>query len=100
MMWNSESPFYIKPRLNRELFDWGLKFIRACRPEHVRESAPLLLALNIASKQLFETFDAMPDMDFGSRNEDWSTCAAPRNDWMRRPNSQPAHANSEWAPRY
>ena len=28
-MWNPSSPFYIKPRLNAELFDWGHKFWRA-----------------------------------------------------------------------
>ena len=28
-MWNPESPFYIKPRLNSDLLDWGWKFWRA-----------------------------------------------------------------------
>lgn len=65
MMWNPESPFYIKPRISADLFDWGLKFIRACTPEHVRRSAPLLLELNLASKRLFEEFDALPEMNFG-----------------------------------
>src|SRR5487761_2085198 len=35
-MWNPESPFYIKPRLDGELFDWALKFWRAANAEHVR----------------------------------------------------------------
>lgn len=65
MMWNPESPFYIKPRLDPELFDWGMKFIRACTPEHVQRSAPLLRDLNFASKKLFEEFAARPGMDFG-----------------------------------
>ncbi len=65
MMWNPESPFYIKPRINAELFDWGIKFIRSCSPEHVRRSAPLLRDINFASKKLFEEFAAMPGMDFG-----------------------------------
>ncbi len=65
MMWNPESPFYIKPRINLELFDWGMKFIRSCTVEHVKRSAPLLRDLNFASKRLFEEFDQMPEMDFG-----------------------------------
>ena len=28
-MWNPESPFYIKPRLNWELMSWAWKFMRA-----------------------------------------------------------------------
>ena len=65
MMWNPESPFYIKPRISAELFDWGLKFIRACNPAHVKRSAPLLRDINFASKKLFEEFAALPGMDFG-----------------------------------
>ena len=29
-MFNSSSPFYIKPRLDGDLFRWGLKFIKSC----------------------------------------------------------------------
>src|SRR5277367_4567436 len=32
-MWNPESPFYIKPRLSAELFDWLWKFWRASTPQ-------------------------------------------------------------------
>ena len=37
-MGNPASPFYIKPRLDADLLDWGLKFWRAANPEHVRRS--------------------------------------------------------------
>lgn len=65
MMWNPESPFYIKPRIDADLFDWGMKFIRACSPEHVNRAAPLLRDINFASKKLFEEFAGLPGMDFG-----------------------------------
>ena len=55
-MLNPESPFYIKPRFDWELFDWALKFWRASNAEHVRRSAPLLRDLNFASRALFEEF--------------------------------------------
>jgi D-amino-acid dehydrogenase len=60
MMWNPESPFYIKPRLDGELFDWALKFWRASNAEHVRRSAPLLRDLSFASRALFEEFARTP----------------------------------------
>lgn len=64
-MWNPESPFYIKPRLNRDLLDWGWKFWRAATPEHVRRSAPLLRDLNFASRAEYERFAGEPGQDFG-----------------------------------
>ena len=64
-MWNPESPFYIKPRLDRELLSWGLKFWRAATPEHVQRSAPLLRDLSLASRACFEELAALPDGDFG-----------------------------------
>ncbi len=53
-MLNPQSPFYIKPRLDVDLFDWGFKFWRASNAEHVRRSAPLLRDLSFASRALFE----------------------------------------------
>ncbi len=64
-MWNPESPFYIKPRLDAELFDWAHKFWRAANPEHVRRSAPLIRDLSFASRALFAEFAAPPGNDFG-----------------------------------
>src|SRR6266478_1348217 len=40
MMWNPESPFYIRPRLSAELLRWAWRFYRAANPAHVQRSAP------------------------------------------------------------
>ena len=64
-MWNPESPFYIKPRLDGELFDWAIKFWRAANTEHVRRSAPLLRDLSFASRVLFEEFAAQSETNIG-----------------------------------
>ena len=45
-MWNSESPFYMKPRLDSRLIEWAWKFYRAATVEHVTRSAPLILDLD------------------------------------------------------
>lgn len=52
-MWDPESPFYIKPRLDMDLVSWGIKFMRAATPEHVRRSAPLIRDLSLASRKQF-----------------------------------------------
>jgi D-amino-acid dehydrogenase len=64
-MWNPESPFYIKPRLNPELMLWGWKFMRAANARHVERSAPLLRDLSFASRTCFEELAALPANDFG-----------------------------------
>lgn len=52
-MWNPESPFFIKPRIDAGLLDWGWKFMRAATREHVNRCAPLIRDLSLASRQLF-----------------------------------------------
>jgi len=64
-MWNPESPFYIKPRFNGELFDWAIKFWRAANAEHVRRSAPLLRDLSFASRALFEELATQTQNEIG-----------------------------------
>ena len=64
-MWNPESPFYIKPRWDGELFDWAIKFWRAANAEHVRRSAPLLCDLSFASRALFEELAAQTQNEIG-----------------------------------
>lgn len=64
-MWNPESPFYIKPRLDPELFAWGWRFIRASTAGRVRAAAPLLRDLNLASRSEYERLASeLPD-EFG-----------------------------------
>ena len=52
-MWNPESPFYVRPRLSRDLIDWGLKFVRSANAAHVAQAAPLLRDLNLASRKCY-----------------------------------------------
>lgn len=52
-MWNPESPFFIKPRLDAGLMDWGWKFMRAATREHVGRCAPVIRDLSLASRKLF-----------------------------------------------
>ena len=64
-MWNPESPFYIKPRANLDLAKWAFQFWRACTPDHVARSAPLIRDLSFASRACFEELAELPGNDFG-----------------------------------
>lgn len=65
MMFNPESPFYIRPRLDRDLMDWGWKFYRAATAAHVARSAPLLRDLNLSSRACYEELAAESGNEFG-----------------------------------
>jgi len=57
-MWNPESPFWVRPRLDADLCRWALLFARAARPARVAAAAPLLRDLSLASKACFEDLAA------------------------------------------
>ena len=55
-MWNPESPFYIKPRLDPELARWGRLFLKSATRAHVERCAPLLRDLHLASREAYQAF--------------------------------------------
>jgi D-amino-acid dehydrogenase len=63
-MWNPESPFHVRPRLDAELFDWGWKLYRAATAGHVERTAPVLRDLHLASRKIFEEWAARWDNEF------------------------------------
>lgn len=64
-MFDSKSPFYVKPSLNPELIGWGLKFLKAANKKHVERSATALRDLSLLSKNLYQEFDKAAGFDFG-----------------------------------
>jgi D-amino-acid dehydrogenase len=64
-MWNPESPFYIKPRLQWDLLSWGWKFYRAANARRGAQAAPVLRDLSLASRACFEDLVELPDNNFG-----------------------------------
>ena len=63
-MWNSRSPFYVQPRLNLSLIDWGLKFMNAATPEKVEQAAIPLRDVAILSKKHYEEWTRLPQFNF------------------------------------
>lgn len=64
-MADPESPFYIKPRLDRDLISWGWRFWRAATTRHVAAAAPALRDLSLLSRKGFEELAASTATDFG-----------------------------------
>ena len=64
-MFNPESPFYIKPRINWEFLSWLWKFRSACNAQHVRRAIPVMHDLSLASLSLFEELAVLKGIDFG-----------------------------------
>lgn len=63
-MFNSRSPFYVKPSLNPELISWGLKFIKSATVKHVEDAAVPLRDINLLSKKLYEDLANKNGFDF------------------------------------
>lgn len=58
MMFNSASPFYIKPRLDKDLLRWMWQFYKSANSTHVRKSLKPIVDINLLSRTLYEEMKA------------------------------------------
>ena len=63
-MFNSKSPFYVRPSLSWKLMDWGMKFLKHANRQHVDNNAEGLGALNLYSSRLYDELSTVADFDF------------------------------------
>src|ERR1700733_7725209 len=63
-MFDSKSPFYVQPRLNGALIDWGLKFMRSATPEKVEAAAVPLKDIAVISQLEYEQWTKIPSFNF------------------------------------
>jgi D-amino-acid dehydrogenase len=64
MMFNSSSPFYLKPRLNRDLLKWAWNFNKNATEKHVIKSAPIIKELTVFSRNLYQEIKEAKIFDF------------------------------------
>jgi D-amino-acid dehydrogenase len=64
-MFNSSSPFYVKPRLSGDLIKWGYQFYRHANKHHVSKSIPALKELSLFSKVQYQQLAKELPFDFG-----------------------------------
>ena len=62
-MFDPESPFYIKPRFDGDLFRWLWRFRAACRDGPMKRAVPILRDLHRASARLFDALVADEAID-------------------------------------
>lgn len=65
------SPFYIKPRLDLELFRWLWGFHQASKMGATRKSIPILRDLSLTSLNLYQKLANQEDLDFGFQQMGW-----------------------------
>lgn len=64
-MFNSTSPFYVKPRLHLDLARWGYQFYQHANKKHVSASIPALKELSLYSKAHYQQLFRELPFDFG-----------------------------------
>lgn len=68
-MFNSASPFYIKPRWDLDFFKWGLAFKRASTAKKVEQAIPTIKDINVLSRELYADMKASGDFEFHYQRE-------------------------------
>ncbi len=68
-MWNSKSPFYVQPRLDMNLFSWGLKFMRSANKQKMEAAAAPLRDIALLSKAAYESWLSIPEFDFAYQHK-------------------------------
>jgi len=61
-MFNSASPFYMKPRWDPDFFRWSWYFHKSSTPAKVAKAIPVIKDINILSRGLFEDIYASDDL--------------------------------------
>ena len=61
-MFNSSSPFYMKPRIDLDFFKWSWYFHRASTKAKVEKAIPLIKDINLLSRELFEDIKSSGDI--------------------------------------
>ena len=62
MMFNSASPFYMKPRLDADFLKWSWYFKKSSTKAKVEKAIPVIKDVNLLSRDLFEGIKASGDL--------------------------------------
>ena len=63
-MFNPKSPFFIRPRMNVDLFQWLWQFYKSCTPNNVNKSMSVLREYNELSRDLYGAFAQKEGFEF------------------------------------
>lgn len=68
-MWNSESPFYVQPRLDLDLLRWGWHFMRSATATKVTAAAIPLRDISLISQREYARWATLPGMQFSYQHK-------------------------------
>lgn len=63
-MFDSSSPFYVKPRLDIDFLKWSLAFKKSATKEKVAKAIQPILNINLLGRDLYEDFKKTSDFNF------------------------------------
>ncbi len=63
-MFNSSSPFYVKPRLDIDFLKWTWAFKKSANAKKVAASIPVIKDINLLSRDLYEEIKGSNDFNF------------------------------------
>lgn len=63
-MFNSRSPFYVKPSLDPDFLKWGLAFKQSAKNSKVEKAIPVIKDINLLSRELYEEMQKSGSFDF------------------------------------
>ncbi|MEO9511583.1 MAG: FAD-dependent oxidoreductase [Flavobacteriaceae bacterium] len=61
-MFDSSSPFYMKPRLDREFIKWAWYFKKSSTRDKVQKAMPVIKDINVLSRELYEGIKDSKDL--------------------------------------
>ncbi|NKI32096.1 NAD(P)/FAD-dependent oxidoreductase [Croceivirga thetidis] len=61
-MFNSASPFYMKPRLESDFLKWAWAFKKSSTPRKVKTAMPIIRDINLLSRDLYDDLKNNPDL--------------------------------------
>lgn len=63
-MFNSSSPFYVKPRLDKDFLEWSWLFKKSATKAKVEKAIPVLKDINMLSRELYAEMKSSNDFNF------------------------------------
>lgn len=63
-MFNSASPFYVKPRLDKDFIQWGWAFNKSATASKVEKAIPVIKDINLFGRALYESLKKESDFPF------------------------------------
>ncbi|WP_430928422.1 NAD(P)/FAD-dependent oxidoreductase [Polaribacter marinivivus] len=73
-MFNSSSPFYVKPRLDLDFLKWSCQFKKSATKAKVEKAIPVIKDINLLSRELYQEMKNAQEFDFFHQHKGLLMC--------------------------